>query len=177
MVKVGRGGLVLAGLALLLGAALWVGSWRPIVSGIVTTPTLPQDLEAEWPRIDLARMDRKPQPPPDAKRDIFSATSPRRSANAIPTPPPPPTTLQAALPPPSAAPAPAPITLRFVGTIKEEKRGILLAVLLTDRKEILTGQAGELVANRFRIVRIGFDSVEIQDVGSDSVRRIPLRGN
>ena len=34
-----------------------------------------------------------------------------------------------------------------------------------------------MVANRFRIVKIGLESVDIQEVGSDQVRRIPLKGN
>jgi hypothetical protein len=48
---------------------------------------------------------------------------------------------------------------------------------MTDDEEVLTGQVGELVANRFRIVEIGIESVDIQDVGSERVRRIPLKGN
>jgi hypothetical protein len=42
---------------------------------------------------------------------------------------------------------------------------------------VLTGQPGEVVGNRFRIVKIGLESVDVQEVGSDQVRRIPLRGN
>ena len=49
-------------------------------------------------------------------------------------------------------------------------------VFLTDKEEVLTGQAGQLVGNRFRIVRIGLESVDIQEVGSEQTRRIPLGG-
>jgi hypothetical protein len=31
--------------------------------------------------------------------------------------------------------------------------------------------------NRFKVVRIGIESVDVQDVGSGQLRRIPLRGN
>ena len=48
---------------------------------------------------------------------------------------------------------------------------------MTDRKEVLTGQVGEVVANRYRIVKIGLESVDVQEVGSDQVQRIPLKGN
>ena len=48
---------------------------------------------------------------------------------------------------------------------------------MTDRNEVLTGQVGEVVGNRVRIVKIGLESVDIQEVGSDQVRRIPLKGN
>jgi hypothetical protein len=50
-------------------------------------------------------------------------------------------------------------------------------VLLTDRNEVVTGQTGDLVANRYKIVRIGFESVEVLDVGSGQTRRIPLKGS
>jgi len=50
-------------------------------------------------------------------------------------------------------------------------------VLMTDRREVLTGQAGEMVANRYRIARIGLESVDLEDVGSGQSQRIPLRGN
>jgi hypothetical protein len=52
-----------------------------------------------------------------------------------------------------------------------------VAVLLTDRNEVLTGQAGEVLANRYRIARIGFESVDLEEVGTGQVRRLPLRGN
>ena len=56
--------------------------------------------------------------------------------------------------------------------------GTKVAILLSDdRKEVLTGREGDTVANRLRIVRIGIESVEVQDLGSDRVRRIPLKGN
>jgi hypothetical protein len=48
---------------------------------------------------------------------------------------------------------------------------------MTDKKEILTGQAGEVVGNRLKIVKIGLESVDVQDIGGGGVRRIPLRGN
>ena len=45
-----------------------------------------------------------------------------------------------------------------------------VAVLVTDRREVLTGQAGEVVANRYRIARIGLESVDLEDVGVADVR-------
>ena len=52
-----------------------------------------------------------------------------------------------------------------------------MAVLLTDRNEILYGQVGQQVANRFKILRIGLESVEVLDEGSGQSRRIPFKGN
>jgi hypothetical protein len=69
-----------------------------------------------------------------------------------------------------------PLNVKYVGSL-ERPPGLRVAVLLTDRNEILTGQAGEVVANRYRIVKIGLESVDLQEVGTGETRRIPLRGN
>jgi hypothetical protein len=67
------------------------------------------------------------------------------------------------------------LNVRYVGAI-EDKHGLKVAVFLTERDEVLTGQAGQVVGNRFRIIRIGLESVDIQEVGSDHTRRIALGG-
>ncbi|PYQ15242.1 MAG: hypothetical protein DMF80_09980 [Acidobacteria bacterium] len=139
----------------------------------------PVGAEPEVPRIDLARLDaRKVTEPGMGRRDLFDFGVP-------PTPPPTPPPVTVATPPPfvgPAAPTPPPtptplppLNIRYVGAI-EDKRGLKVAVFLTDREEVLTGQAGQLVGNRFRIVRIGLESVDIQEVGSEQTRRIPLGG-
>ena len=135
--------------------------------------------EAEVPLIDLARLDRPRPESGIGRRDIFDFGAPP----ATPPPPvveaPPPAVSPATPPPVAAAPAPPPVpplNVKYVGAF-EGRHGLKVAVLMTDRREVLTGQAGEVVANRLRIVRIGLESVDVQDVGSDQVRRIPLKGN
>jgi len=75
-----------------------------------------------------------------------------------------------------ATPSLPPLKLTYIGSV-ENKAGVKVAVLLTDRREVLTGQAGQVVANRYRIARIGLESVDLEDVGSGQSRRIPLKGN
>src|SRR5262245_50722507 len=128
------------------------------------------------PRIDLGRL-RQARPETTAgRRNIFDYGVP-------PTPPPtppPPTTLppvtEAAAPTPPPVPRLPPLNLKFIGSV-ENAKGVRVAVLLTDRNEVLTGQPGEVVANRYKISKIGFESVDLEEVGSGQVRRIPLRGN
>jgi hypothetical protein len=109
----------------------------------------------------------RPSPPPTPLAPVApvaAVTAPplASAAGALP-----------AAPPPTTLP---PFGVKYVGSV--ERGGLRVAVLLSDdRKEILTGREGDIVANRLRIVRIGFESVEVQDVGSDRPRRIPLRGN
>ena len=132
--------------------------------------------EPELPRIDLARLDRPRPASGIGRRDLFDFATPP------PTPPPPmPSAPPVAeeTPPPVTVPTPPPLpplNIKYIGAF-EGKKGLKVAVLMTDRKEVLTGQAGEVVANRYRIVRIGLESVDVQDVGSEQVRRIPLKGN
>jgi hypothetical protein len=135
------------------------------------------------PRIDLARLT-APRPQTRlGERDLFSfAETPGAAAAArddeeddspevaMATPPPQPVDIA-----PTPTPLP-PLNVKFIGAL-ESKAGLKVAVLMTERREVLTGQTGEVVANRFRIVKIGFESVDIQELGSDQVRRIPLRGN
>jgi hypothetical protein len=132
--------------------------------------------EPEMPRIDLARLDRPRPASGIGRRDLFDFATPPPP----PAPPPMPSVAPVVeTPPPVTVPTPpplAPLNVKYVGAF-ESKRGLKVAVLMTDRKEVLTGQVGEVLANRYRIVRIGIESVDVQEVGSEQVRRIPLKGN
>ncbi len=82
-------------------------------------------------------------------------------------------------PAPPRTTAPARIDLKFAGFVEtrtkagEKKK---YAVFL-DGQEILTGAEGDLVANRYKIVQIGLESVTLGVPGSDQTQRIPLRSN
>ena len=133
------------------------------------------------PRIDLARLSAERPETTAGRRDLFRFGSGQEAdaeaeseaaQQPAATPTPPVETVYVPTPPPG----PPPLQLHYLGSV-ENRAGVKVAVLLTDRKEVLTGQAGELVANRYRIARIGLESVDLEDVGSGQSRRIPLRGN
>ncbi len=182
MVKDKRRAIVIgvAGLALAVFVYLW---GREGGTGIAISATAGRSAAAveDLPRIDLARLATPPEESEAGKRDVFgfgAERQPQMASHAV-APPPPPTTLSQQPPPAEtmpAAPAVPPMNVKYIGSV-ENKTGLRVAILLTDRQEVLTGQAGEVVANRFRILKIGYESVDIQDVGSDRVRRIPFRGN
>ncbi len=128
------------------------------------------------PRIDLARIDAAPRASKAGERDIFEyGRAPQAEAAA-----PPPVTEATPLPmvrlDPTPPPVPtlAPLNLKFIGSL-DNARGLKVAVLLTDKNEILTGKVGEVVANRYKIGKIGFESVDLEDVTSGQTRRIALR--
>ena len=68
------------------------------------------------------------------------------------------------------------MNLKFIGAVGNAL-GVKVAVLVTERNEVLTGQAGEVIANRYRIEKIGIESVDLEDVSSGQSRRIPLKGD
>ena len=136
----------------------------------------------ETPLIDLARL---LSPPPESRagrRDVFeygmAQPDPDELPKAAPTSPPatPIPVTTPALPLRPAAPRLAAINLKYVGSL-EARDGPKVAVLLTDHNEVLYGQVGESLANRYKIVRIGYESIELLDESSGQSRRIPYKSN
>ena len=170
---------LLGGLGLVLAVVLffWLrGSSPPLAAA--TTATGPASVE-DLPRIDLARLTEERPETEVGRRDLFDfGAAPVKDTPPPPVHTPPPVLLATPTPGPPLPSVPRlpPLNLKYIGSL-ERMPGLRVAVLLTDRNEILTGQAGEVVANRYRIVKIGFESVDLQEVGTGDTRRIPLRGN
>jgi hypothetical protein len=173
----------LLGLLALILAALGVWALQhPESAPRVLSRAKAEPPPAPVPRIDLARLD-APHPDNDAgRRDLFDygaaeATDVPTAATAPPiVGPPPASTPTGGAPEDLRAATLPPLNLWYIGSV-ESARGIKVAVLVTDRREVLTGQAGQTVANRYRIARIGLESVDLEDLSSGQSRRIPLRGN
>ncbi len=128
-------------------------------------------------RIDLGRIESPPPASRAGNRDVFAygAERPAAGARGVPAQPlvtAPPMQLLPVDPTPPPVP---PLSVKFIGSV--DRGGAKVAVLMTDRKEILTARAGDVVANRLRVVKIGLESVDVQDVGGGAVRRLPLRAN
>jgi hypothetical protein len=132
--------------------------------------------ESKVPRIGLDRMAVAVSGEPAVQRDIFGfgarptpppEPEPTRVVETAPTPEPVPT-----LPTPPPLP---PLNVKYIGSLQTQK-GLRVAFFQTEKKDIVTGQVGEVVMNRFKIVKIGYESADIQEVGVDQVRRLPLRG-
>ena len=129
--------------------------------------------DSRVPRIGLDRLSKAAPTEPTVTRDPFIVKPP-------PTPPPPPETQIAAIPTPDPNATPTPIPLpplnvKYIGSLQTQK-GLRVAFFQTEKKEIVTGQVGEVVMNRFKVVKIGYESADVQEVGAEQVRRLPLRG-
>lgn len=165
-----------AALAVVLAAYLW---WqRPPGPATVAAGGPPALPGGNWdvPRIGLDRLAQRPAGALVGRRDVFDFGATPTLAPAPSTPPPataPPVTVA---PAPAGPPPPPPVNVKYIGSV-EARQGPRVAFFLTDQKEVLTGQVGQTVMNRFKVVRIGYESVDLQDLGSGQLRRLPLRGN
>jgi len=181
-----RESLIIGMLVAAAAVLLWQQLSGPGVTPARLSRSSPEAPLPPIPRIDLARLDAPRADVEVGRRDLFAygrlerATfDPEARTTPAPTPRP-------ALPPgsdPSGGLAAAggqaslpPLNLKFIGSVGNAE-GVKVAVLVTDRNEVLTGQSGEVVANRYRIARSGIESVDLEDVATGQSRRIPLKGN
>jgi hypothetical protein len=167
-----------AGVALALALYVW-RQGQPSAATVAAGPRAAGAPAAELPRIGLDRLTQRRPEVPVGRRDIFDfGPPPAPPVTAAPpsTPAPAVVTMPTPVPTPAGPPPPPPVNVKYIGSVEAEK-GPKVAFFLTEQKEVLTGQVGDTVMNRFKVVRIGIESVDVQDVGSGQLRRIPLRGN
>lgn len=138
---------------------------RSTAAGAITAPDVHlQALEAERPR-----------PEGDPERNLFRfrpKAPPPRPATPVKPPAAPPT--QVAGPPP--APALAPITMRFIGLMEATEHAQKIAVL-TDGRGIYQGREGDIIEGRYRILKIGIESVEMAYLDGRGRQTIRLSGS
>lgn len=77
-------------------------------------------------------------------------------------------------PPPVVGPPPIP--LRFIGVVKTNEGNRLLAIL-SDGTGIYRGGDGDIIEGRYRIVRVGLESVELAYVDGRGQQLIRLSGS
>jgi hypothetical protein len=87
----------------------------------------------------------RPEPPP-------MAPGGPGGRGAVPPPPPPPTTYE--------PPAPPPIPLKFIGTLDVPNLGKL--AVFSDCRTTMRGKEGDIIDGRYRLVRIGVESVVME---------------
>lgn len=116
----------------------------------------PAPIEAER---NVFRFKPKPPPlPPPSMRPETSATAP-----AVPTGP-------------AAPPPPPPITLKFIGIMEQPGTKVKIAVLSDGQGAPMFGQEGGTVAGRYRVIRIGVESIELSYLDGRGRQTIRLTG-
>ena len=109
-----------------------------------------------------------------SSRNIFQYYTPPPP----PAPPPPPPTPElvpdeAGPAPPAPTPPPPAIALKFYGIATPSGAGDKKA-FLTDGDEIIIAQEGEVIAGFYKIIRIGVNSIELEDSRSNRRQSLPL---
>lgn len=128
-----------------------------------------------WIDLDRLKVDRPKLPL--GRRDIFQWVATPMPLPVTPVPAAEQTEDPSLTPTPTAPPPPPPpLPLKYIGVIQEKGKP-KIAVLMSDQKEIMPGHEGDLLAGRYRIVKIGLESVEMEDVTTAQKQTIALRGN
>jgi len=107
-------------------------------------------------------------------RNIFQYYTPPPPP-APPAPPPPPSqpAAAAASSQPAPPPPPPPVALKFYGIAAPPGSGDKKA-FLTDGDEIIITREGETIARFYKVIRIGVNSIEIEDSRSKRRQSLPL---
>ena len=115
----------------------------------------------------------KPRPDNAASRDLFRFK---------PKAPPPPASASIARPggsPPAGPPPPPaipPIALRFIGLVEAPAQSQRIAIL-SDGRGIYQGREGDTIEGRYRILRIGVESLDLAYVDGTGRQTIRLSGS
>lgn len=127
----------------------------------------------EAPDVRLEALDAAKPKPSGGGRNPFEYGAQRAAAVAAGPPgprlPPPPPALPAG---PVAASVP-PITLKFIGVVEATEKSQTYAVLRDDRG-VYHGREGDIVEGRYRILRIGTESIELAYVDGRGRQTIRL---
>jgi hypothetical protein len=134
------------------------------------------------PPLERVRLEALASPRPDPGppvRNPFVFGS-RRAAGPPPSAgPSDPGRLTASFPPPpsmaAGPPPPAPIPLKFIGVV--ERGPALRVAVLSDGRHVLYGQEGEVLDGRYRIERIGPDSIDLAYTDGRGRQTIRLSGS
>lgn len=143
-----------------------------VATATATRAAAPTARVAETPDVRLEALDQDRATPAPAQRNLFrfrprvaptAAPAPARAGGpAVPTRPPAP-----------AVPTVPPISLKFIGVVEATEKSQTYAVLRDDRG-VYHGREGDIIEGRYRIIRIGAESIELSYVDGQGRQTIRL---
>ncbi len=171
--------LMIAGAAALLAVVTW--SMWPASTGPSAAVAPPQQASgaqaapAPVPPVKLDSLAAGRHGPSDSDRNPFRYR-PRAAPQAPPVISGPPDEPPEAVRPvaPTGPPPPPPIPLKFIGLL-ERANGVKWAVL-SDGKNVMHGREGDIVEGRYRIVKIGTESIELTHLDGRGRQVVRLTG-
>jgi hypothetical protein len=128
------------------------------------------------PDVHLEALSADRTKPQELERDLF-----RFKPKAAP-PPPPSTAVKPALPPPMPSgppppPSAPPIALKFIGTVELTLQNKKLAILSDGKGGVpIYGAEGDTVEGRYKILKIGTESIEMAHLDGRGRQTIRLSG-
>ena len=120
-----------------------------------------------------ALQEQRPQPQPERNLFRFKPKAPPPAPRAAA---PPPVVAVPSGPPPPPPPPLAPIAMRFIGLVEAPEHAQKIAIL-SDGRGIYQGREGDIIEGRYRIMRIGVESVEIAYLDGRGRQTIRLSGS
>jgi hypothetical protein len=139
-------------------------------------PTLRLDLLAKLQQVEppasMRNIFQYGAAPPPAAVAVKPVDLPKNTPKiAINQPPPKP----AGPPPPPAAPTAPPMTFKYYGYKVSKSDGRREAFLLDGDEIIIAGENDDMKRGRYKVVRIGINSITIEDTQFKSTQTLPLQ--
>ena len=176
-----RNQMVLLAVAVVLGAVLYELWPRTAASGLPASNVRGSarapggEAAVVAPEVHLEALEQERPKPSEVERDLF-----RFKPRASPVPPPaPPTTARPPVPiapsgPPPPPPVP-PIALKFIGVLEAPDSARRVAVL-SDARGVYHGLEGDIIEGRYRILKIGTESIDLAYADGRGRQTIRLSG-
>jgi hypothetical protein len=117
----------------------------------------------------------RPRPADEPRRDLFRFR-PKAAPVRVQTPATTPATTPSAPAGPPPAPALAPIAMRFIGLVEAPEHAQKIAIL-SDGRGLYQGREGEIIEGRYRILRIGVESIDLAYIDGRGRQTIRLSGS
>jgi hypothetical protein len=174
-------GAALAALALFQALPLVMGD-EPVAANREVAAPAAQPRGAAGRKLDavdqvqLAKLEQEWPAPGETRRNPFTMNAPPPPPSEAPaagSKPAEPVAPPVATGPPPPPPIP-PITLKFIGVISSDSLGKIAG--LSDGKFVYRGREGQIVEGRYRIVKIGEESIQIEYVNGTGRQTIRLSG-
>lgn len=144
------------------GGAQAVADAQPIVLRPVKLDTLTASREQPNGTKRNPFRFQQPAAPPPPPKPVYTPPPPGAQGPAVPAVP-------------SGPPPPPPIPLKFIGLV-ERANGVKWAVLSDGKSAPQHGKEGDVIDGRYRIVKIGIESVELTYVDGRGRQTVRLTG-
>ena len=185
--------ILLAGLVVVLALVLY-SAWpftpgAPTQSSTVTSSAAPAGAARgaangsrtaggpEAPDVRLSALSVEHPKPGSTERNLFRFRTRTRAATGPSTSPAFGGPRPGAAVGPTAPVGPPPIALKFIGIVERREKAERIAVLRDAVGHIFYGGEGEVVEGRYRIVRIGAESIELSNLDGQGRQTIRLTGS